>query len=128
MTKTHTITLEVDGQQVNIEVEELTIMEQYQWSAKAPHDLRNLDSNGGPSEDVVNFVFDLIFSQTKLTEGSINSLSQKHVNKLIHCVAAYAFGNQPTGAYAESQNEYKHETNTNIETDENGAVDLDDWQ
>lgn len=128
MTKTHTLTLEVDGQRVDIEVEELTTMEQYRWSAKAPDSLLNLDSNVDPSEDVVNFMFDLILSQTKLNKGSLNSLSPKHVNKLIHCVAAYAFGNQPTGTYAESQNEYKGETDANIETNENGAVDLEDWR
>lgn len=114
--------LEVDGEEVAIEVEELSQIEQMQMAAKAPDSMLQSDpSDVRVDKDVIDFLLDLVESQTVLTRELLNELDQEQISYVLNCVVAYSFGEEPDFGFEETEDR-------TIDFNSDGSVDLDDWE
>jgi len=122
---TKTIDIRVDGEEVEIEVEELSPLEMLRWSAKAPNSIKT----GNPEDAVtdpklVDYLVDLTKSQTLLTEELLEEVPAEEISRLFNGVAGIAFDSEVDL----SRDERDFSQNETIEFNDDGSVDLSDWQ
>lgn len=113
------IDVRVNGETVDVQVEELSPIEIMRWAAKAPDSLKQdepeLDSIGPES---IDFMIELATEQTILTEELLQELNQDELGRFFGGVVAYAFGEEPDLDRDEPDT-------INFEDD---SVDLGDWE
>lgn len=122
---TKTIDIRVDGEEVEIEVEELSSLEVLRWSAKAPNSIKTKDPEDAADDPkLVDYLVDLTKSQTVLTKELIGEVPPEELGRLFNGVAAYALGSDVDL----SRDETDFSQNKTIEFNDNGSVDLSDWR
>lgn len=116
----NTIDILVDGETVEVQVEELSSLEIMRWAAKAPDALKQGDPNevkSGP--ELIDFMVELATEQTVMTEELLKELDQEELGRFLSGVVSYAFGEEPDLDRDEPQT---------IDFNEDGSVDLGDWE
>jgi len=91
----NTIDIRVDGETVEVEVEELSSLEIMRWAAKAPDSLKQGDPDkvkSGP--ELIDFMVELATEQTVLTEELLKELDQEELGRFLGGVVSYAFGEE----------------------------------
>lgn len=123
---TNTVEIRVDGDRIDIEVEELSDLEQMIWAGKAPELLKKENVDEQPSdESVVEFLIDLTTSQTILTKELLDELPQDELVRLFNGVSVYSFD---AGELPERGAERHRVEDKTIDFNENGSLDLDEWR
>lgn len=115
-----------EGEVVEIEIEELSSLETMRMAAKAPDGIKTND----PDEidvtlEAVQFMVDLATSQTILTEDLLEDLETDELNRALSGIASYAFGVEDVDL---SREETDYEIDDDIEFNDDGSLDLDDWR
>lgn len=117
---TNTIEIQVEGETVEIEVEELSSLEQMRWAAQAPDALKQDSAESvqvGP--ELIDYMVDLATAQTVMTEELLDELDQKELGRFLGGAVSIAFGEEPDLDRDELQT---------IEFNDDGSVDLDEWR
>jgi hypothetical protein len=118
---TNTVDLRVDGDRIDIEVEELSDLDMMLWAGRAPESLMGRVSEVKVDEDIVEFLIDLSTSQTLLTRDLLEELPQEELSRLFNGVVIYAFD-------SDEELPDRSSGETTIEWNDSGSVDLDDWE
>jgi hypothetical protein len=113
---TDTIDIRVDGETVELQVEELSRIERMKKAAEAPDVLLNGPNKVTP--ETIQFMIDLITEQTVLTEDLIEELPKSEFERLMKGVVSISFDD-------DSLDLEREET---ITFNDDGSVDLEDWE
>lgn len=118
---TETFTIEVDGEAVDFEIDELSSLEKIRWAAKAPDELMVAgDDRVRATPELLDFLVNLTTSQTALTEELLEEIPQEGLSTVFESVAAYSFGSEPVT----EETDETYDMNFN----DDGSVDLEDWR
>jgi len=125
---TNTIEIRVDEESIDIEVEPLSALETMLWAGKAPEGIKQADEEGevAVDESVVEFLVDLTTSQTILTRDLLEELPQDELSRLFNGVVVYSFDED--GELPERGADQYRMEDKEIEWNEDGSLDLDDWR
>lgn len=125
---TNTIEIRVDGESIDIEVEPLSALETMLWEGKAPEGIKQADEEGevAVDEGVVEFLVDLTTSQTILTRDLLEELPQDELSRLFNGVVVYSFDED--GELPERGADQYRMEDKEIEWNDDGSLDLDDWR
>lgn len=116
----NTIDIQVDGEMVNVQVEELGSLEVMRWAAKAPESLKQGNPEAVASgPEVVDYMVELATEQTLMTEELLDELEQEELGRFLGGVVALAFGQEP---------DIDRDEPKTIDFSENSSVDLGDWE
>lgn len=113
---TDTIDIRVDGEAVELEVEELSLIERMKKAAEAPEALLNSPNKVTP--ETIQFMIDLITEQTVLTEDLIEELPKSEFERLMKGVVAISFDDDSLDLEREES----------ITFNDDGSLDLDEWR
>jgi len=122
-----------EGEMVEIEVEELSALNQMSWVSKAPKSItsENMDDIE-IDEDLVEFLVDLTTSQTILTRELLEELTQSELTRLFNGVVTYSFGGDSDlperGADQYRMDDEDDEMSHDLEFNDDGSLDLDDFR
>ena len=89
----NTIDIHVDGETVEVQVEELSSLEIMRWAARAPDSLKQGDPDevkSGP--ELIDFMVELATEQTVLTEELLKEIDQEELGRFLGGVVSLAFG------------------------------------
>jgi hypothetical protein len=120
-----------EGEMVEIEVEELSALNQMSWASKAPESIRSENMDDIEiDEDLVEFLVDLTTSQTILTRELLEELTQAELTRLFNGVVMYSFGGDgdlpERGADQYRVDDGDDEMSHDLEFNDDGSLDLDD--
>jgi len=116
----NTIDIRVDGERIEVEVEELNSLEIMRWAAKAPDALKQGDPDAVASgPELIDFMVELATEQTVLTENLLKELDEQELGRFLGGVVSLAFGEEADLDRDEPQT---------IDFNEDGSVDLGDWE
>lgn len=112
----NTIDIRVDGETVELQVEELSRIERMKKAAEAPDGM--LDNPGTVTPEAIQFMIDLITEQTVLTEELIEEIPKAEFERLLKAVVAISFGDDSLDWEREETITFK----------DDGSLDLEDWR
>lgn len=116
----NTIDVRVNGETVEVQVEELGSLEILRWAAKAPDSLKQGDPEAVASgPEIVDFMVELATEQTVMTEDLLDELDQEELGRFLGGVVSLAFGQDA---------ELDRDEPQTIDFNEDGSVDLGDWE
>jgi hypothetical protein len=121
---TDTIDIRVDGETVELQVEELSRIERMKKAAEAPDVLLNGPNKVTP--ETIQFMIDLITEQTVLTEDLIEELPKSEFERLMKGVVSISFDDDSLDFEREQTDGFKNERAITFNDD--GSVDLEDWE
>jgi len=98
------------------------------WAGKAPEGIKQADEEGevAVDESVVEFLVDLTTSQTILTRDLLEELPQDELSRLFNGVVVYSFDED--GELPERGADQYRMEDKEIEWNDDGSLDLDDWR
>lgn len=116
----NTIDIRVNGETVDVHVEQLGSLEVLRWATKAPTSIKQEDPDdvqAGP--EAIDFMVDLTTSQTIMTEELLDELDQDELARFLGGVISIAFGEEP---------ELDRDEPQTFDFNDDGSVDLTDWE
>jgi len=122
---TKSIDIRVDGEEVEIEVEELSSLEVLRWAAKAPNSIKGADPETAVEDpELITYLVEMTKSQTILTDELLEEIPPEELSRLLEGVVAYSFDSNVDL----SRDEDDFSQIDCIELNDGGSVDLKDWQ
>lgn len=106
-----------------VEVEEFKTLERIRKIAEAPIDKMEKPENIEMTEELVGYMKGIVISQTDISSTYLNSLNMENCIKTMSRVVTASFGIKPEPL---SKSDYKYNPNE-IDFNDDGSVDLDDW-
>lgn len=89
---TESFTIETpDGESMEIEVEEFSSVEVYQWAAMMPDDMPQRIKSGNLDAKAIQFCFALVEDRTVLTQELLEELDKEQVGQVIGETFKHAF-------------------------------------
>lgn len=123
------ISARVNGEIIDIEVEELSTIQQARQAAIAPDSLIDADPDNpdniqvGP--ELIDFMEDITKQQTDLDEEYLNALDVNNCMNLMSRIVSAAFGTEPKPV--NKPDDYRINSDE-IDFNNDGSVDLEDWR
>lgn len=112
-----------EGEMVEIEVEELSPLERMTWAARFPGDLSSEGFNATP--EIMEYLVELVEEQTVLTRELLDELNEHELSHTFNAVVVYSFDSDDSVERPSADND---EMQHDLEFNDDGSLDLDDWR